>query len=140
VYRCTDQLVHRAPGQTHNLAVELGKPRATLVVVSPHWSTSDGPRDSPGEFETKAAHHEILAQRDQIGELLGQVRDLQTHWTEEDLMRVVNDNCSLKKQVRQLTNDNTDLKNKLAAARDNARFTDKRIAALEAEYASAILR
>lgn len=91
------------------------------------------------EDALKAAHKEILAQRDQIGELLGQVRDLQTHWTEEDLARVVNDNNSLKKQVRLLTNENTELQHKLTAARDNARSADKRIAALEAEYAAAML-
>ena len=53
-------------------------------------------------------------------ELLGQIRDLQTHWTEEDLTRVVNDNSGLKKQVRLLTNENTELQNKLAAARDTS--------------------
>lgn len=91
------------------------------------------------EDALKAAHNEILMQREQIGDLLGQVRDLQTHWTEEDLIRVVNDNSSLKKQVRRLTNENTELQNKLAAARDNVRFADRRIAALEAESAEAAL-
>ena len=35
------------------------------------------------EDALKAAHAEILAQRARIGELLGQVRDLQSEWTEE---------------------------------------------------------
>jgi chromosome segregation ATPase len=96
-------------------------------------------RSLNAEDALKAAHNEILAQRNQIGELLGQIRDLQTHWTEEDLTRVVNDNSSLKKQVRLLTNENTDLQNKLAAARDNVRFADKRIASLEVECAAAVL-
>lgn len=91
------------------------------------------------EDALKAAHDEILAHRDQIGELLGQVRDLQTHWTEEDLTRVINDNSSVKKQVRLLTNENTELQNKLAAARDNVRFADKRIAALEVQCVAAVL-
>ena len=34
------------------------------------------------EDALKAAHHEIGAQRARIGELLGQVRDLQSEWTE----------------------------------------------------------
>jgi chromosome segregation ATPase len=85
----------------------------------------------------KAAHHEIRTQRDHIGELLGQVRDLTTHWTEQDLMRVVDDNNHLKKQVRQLTSENNDLKNKLSAAQDNARFAEKRISVLETEYTTA---
>lgn len=91
------------------------------------------------EDAIKAAQSEILAQRNQIGELLGKVRDLQTHWTEEDLTRVINNNNNLKKQVRRLTNENTELQNKLTAARDNVRFADKRIAALEVECAAAIL-
>jgi predicted nucleic acid-binding Zn-ribbon protein len=91
------------------------------------------------EDAIKAAQSEILAQRNQIGELLGKVRDLQTHWTEEDLTRVINNNNNLKKQVRRLTNENTELQNKLTAARDNVRFADKRIAALEVECAVAIL-
>jgi chromosome segregation ATPase len=91
------------------------------------------------EDALKAAHKEILAQRNQIGELLGQVRDLQTQWTEEDLLRVVNDNNSLNKQVRLLTNESTELQRKLTPARDNVRFADKRIAPLEAEYAAAVL-
>lgn len=57
----------------------------------------------------------------------------------QDLTRVVNDNSHLKKQVRLLTNENTELQHKLAAARDNVRFADERIAALEAEYAAAVL-
>ncbi len=91
------------------------------------------------EDALKAAHHEIRTQRDHIGDLLGQVRDLQTHWTEQDLIRVVDDNKRLKKQVRQLTSENTDLGNKLAAARENARFVDRRLAALEAQYATETL-
>lgn len=70
------------------------------------------------EDALKTARHEIRAQRDHIGELLGQVRDLTTHWTEQDLIRIVDDNNHLKKQVRQLTSENNDLKNKLSAARE----------------------
>src|SRR5579862_6632171 len=35
----------------------------------------------------KAAHAEILAQRARIGELLGQVRDLEAEWTKEAIAR-----------------------------------------------------
>lgn len=48
---------------------------------------------------------------------------------------MVNDNNSLNKQVRLLTNETTELRRKLTAAR----FADKRIAALEAGYAAAVL-
>ena len=39
-------------------------------------------------------------------------------------------------QVRRLTSENTHLRNKLAAARENARLADRRIAVLKAEYAT----
>ncbi|AXE75660.1 hypothetical protein C5746_43215 [Streptomyces atratus] len=41
----------------------------------------------------------------------------------------------LKQQVRQLTQDNQQIQERLASARQNNRFLDKRIADLEAELA-----
>ncbi|WET76533.1 hypothetical protein P3102_20635 [Amycolatopsis sp. QT-25] len=38
-----------------------------------------------------------------------------------------------------LTNENTELQNKLTAARDNVRHADERFAALEAEHAATVL-
>jgi hypothetical protein len=53
----------------------------------------------PGEKRTlnaedafKATHAEILTQRTRIGELLGQIRDLQTEWTEETIQRITTEN------------------------------------------------
>ncbi|MFF4534014.1 DUF6262 family protein [Streptomyces sp. NPDC001407] len=87
------------------------------------------------EDALKSAHTEILAQRERIAELLGQVRDLQTAWTEEDIVRLTTESAALKKQVRQLTTENKSLTSKLSAARDNVRFADKRIADLEVRIA-----
>ncbi|MGD3112127.1 DUF6262 family protein [Streptomyces sp. YGL11-2] len=54
----------------------------------------------------KAAHTEILAQRTQIGELLGQIRDLRAEWTEGAIQRITTEKTTLKQRVRQLTTDN----------------------------------
>jgi hypothetical protein len=80
----------------------------------------------------KAAHAEILTQRTRIGELLGQIRDLQAEWTEEAIQRTTTENTTLKQRIRQLTADNRTLDERLKAARSNLRFQDRRIADLEA--------
>ncbi|EGX55921.1 hypothetical protein SZN_30447 [Streptomyces zinciresistens K42] len=85
------------------------------------------------EDALKAANAEILAQRTQIGELLGQVRDLEAEWTQESILRITTENTSLKQRVRKLTEDNRTLDERLKAARSNNRFQDRRIADLEAQ-------
>ena len=87
------------------------------------------------EGALKAAHAEILARRTRIGELLGQVRDLQSEWTQEAIQRITTENTTLKQRVRTLTADNRVLEEKLKAARESLRFHDKRIADLEAQFA-----
>ncbi len=84
------------------------------------------------EDALKAANAEILTQRTRIGELLGQIRDLQAEWTEESIQRITTENTTLKQRVRQLTTDNRALDERLQAARSNLRFQDRRIADLEA--------
>ena len=85
------------------------------------------------EDALKAAHAEITAQRTRIGELLGQVRDLEAEWTEEAIQRITTENTTLKQRLRQLTTDNRTLDQKLTAARSNLRFQDRRIAELETQ-------
>ena len=81
----------------------------------------------------KTAHTEILQQRTQLGEFLGQIRDLQAEWTEGSIQRITTENTNLKQRVRQLTTDNRTLDERLKAARSNLRFQDKRLADLEAQ-------
>ena len=88
------------------------------------------------EDALKAAHHEITVQRTRIGELLGQVRDLQSEWSQEAIQRITTENTTLKQRVRQLTAGSRTLEEKLQAARSSNRFADRRIAQLEAELAS----
>jgi hypothetical protein len=85
------------------------------------------------EGALKAAHAEIIAQRTRIGELLGQVRDLESEWTQEAIQRITTENVTLKQRVRQLTTDNRTLDERLKAARSNMRFQDRRLADLEAQ-------
>ncbi|GFE17967.1 hypothetical protein Sgleb_60140 [Streptomyces glebosus] len=85
------------------------------------------------EDALKAAQAEILTQRTRIGELLGQIRDLQEEWTEEAMQRITTENTTLKQRIRQLTADNRVLNERLEAARSNIRFQDRRVADLEAQ-------
>jgi chromosome segregation ATPase len=84
------------------------------------------------EDALKAAHTEIVVQRNRIGELLGRIRDLEAEWTQDDIERITTENTTLKHRVRQLTTDNRTLEERLKAARSNLRFQDRRIADLEA--------
>jgi hypothetical protein len=47
------------------------------------------------EAALKAANTEILTQRTRIGNLLGQIRDLQAEWTEEAIQRITTENTTL---------------------------------------------
>lgn len=87
------------------------------------------------EEALKAAHTEILAQRTRIGELLGQIRDLEADGTQEAVQRITTENTTLKQRVRQLSADNRTLDERLEAARSNLRFQDRRLADLEARIA-----
>ncbi|MGW0772033.1 hypothetical protein [Streptomyces sp. NPDC002676] len=81
---------------------------------------------------TLADQAEILAQRTRIGELLGQIRDLEAEWTEEAVHRITTENTTLKQCVRQLNTDNRTLGERLKAACSNLRIQDRRVADLEA--------
>jgi chromosome segregation ATPase len=85
------------------------------------------------EDALKAAHAEIRAQRSRIGELLGQIRDLEAEWTQDGVQRITTENATLKQRVRQLATDSRTLDERLKAARSNLRFQDRRIADLEAQ-------
>jgi chromosome segregation ATPase len=84
------------------------------------------------ESELSRAHGEIAAQRRQIGELLGRIRDLEHDLPEDGIARTITENHTLRARVRQLTQDNRRLEERLAGARDTNRFLDKRVADLEA--------
>jgi chromosome segregation ATPase len=64
---------------------------------------------------------------------MGQLDELTTGRVEHDIQTVNSANTELKQQIRQLNADCRQLEDKLAAARSNNRFLDKRVAALEAQ-------
>jgi ribosomal protein L9 len=83
------------------------------------------------EDALKTAHAAILAQRARIGELFGQIRDLASEWTQDDVQRITAENTTLKQRVGGLIAENRTLDERLKAARSNLRFQDRRIADLE---------
>lgn len=87
------------------------------------------------EEALKNTSTEVVNQRERIAELLGQIAALQGEWTEADVIRITTANVALQREVRALTAERDRLTRRLVAARDNARFADKRIAALEAQLA-----
>lgn len=104
------------------------KPRPTTTAKST-WQQ----RALNAEDALKTAYAEIGTQRERIGILLGQIRDLQAEYTEDTVHRVVTESNTLKRRARELTDASRSLGEKLQAARSNNRFLDKRIADLEAQ-------
>lgn len=113
------------------MASVTGLPSALVRRSAKRWRE----RALNAEDALKAAHAEIVAQRNRIGELLGRIRDLEAEWTQDAVERITTENTTLKQRVRQLTTDNRTLDERLTAARSNLRFQDRRIADLEARVA-----
>jgi chromosome segregation ATPase len=105
------------------------EPAAHDAQVEASWQQ----RALNAEDALKGAYAEIDSQRERIGILLGQLRDLQAEYTEGTAQLLAEENTALKQRVRQLTDDNRGLEQKLQAARSDNRFLDKRLADLEAE-------
>jgi hypothetical protein len=78
---------------------------------------------------------EITSQHSRIGELLGRIRDLEHDVPEDGIERTTTENHALRAQVRQLTQDDRCLEERLGGAHDTNRFLDKRIVGLEAQLA-----
>lgn len=85
------------------------------------------------EDQLRKTHREIHTLRARVGELMGQLDELTTARVEDDIQTAIAVNTELKQQIRQLNATRRHLEDKLAAARSNNRFLDKRVAALEAE-------
>lgn len=89
------------------------------------------------EEELTRAQKEVLAQRARIGELMGQLRDLDQMVPGESVQQLTVENTTLRHRVQQLTREHRSLQDRLEAARSNIRFADKRIADLEAQLLEA---
>ncbi|CAM5654319.1 hypothetical protein STENM36S_08330 [Streptomyces tendae] len=85
----------------------------------------------------KAALEEVRTQRERIGELYGQIRELEQDLPKDAVQRVITENTTLKRRVQELTRECRSLDGRLKAARENNRFLDSRVADLEAQVAEA---
>lgn len=88
------------------------------------------------EQQLHQVNGEILSQRARMGELLGQIRDLEADLPVDGVQRVITENHTLKEKLRQSATELQRFEDRLAGARDNNRFLDRRIATLEAELVS----
>ena len=87
------------------------------------------------EDALKAAHTEILAQRTRIGELLGQIRDMEAEWTEEAIQRITTENATLKQRVRQTDRRQPHPRRAAQGRPLQPALPDRRVADLEAQLA-----
>ncbi|MFD5561547.1 DUF6262 family protein [Kitasatospora griseola] len=84
------------------------------------------------EAELGRTQKEVLAQRQRIGELMGRIRDFDQMVPGESLQALTTENILLKQRVQQLSQEHRTLQERLEGARSNLRFSEKRIANLEA--------
>jgi chromosome segregation ATPase len=85
------------------------------------------------EAELTRTQKEVFAQRQRIGELMGQLRDFDQMVPGESVQQLSTENTTLKHRVHQLTQEHCKLQERLEGARSNLRFAEKRIADLEAQ-------
>ncbi|MEE1809511.1 DUF6262 family protein [Streptomyces sp. BE133] len=85
------------------------------------------------EAELTRTQKEVFAQRQRIGELMGQLRDFDQMVPGESVQALTTENTTLKRRVHQLTQEHRKLQERLEGARSNLRFADKRIADLEVQ-------
>ncbi|MEU7336675.1 DUF6262 family protein [Streptomyces sp. NPDC007074] len=83
------------------------------------------------EAELTRTQSEVLVQRQRIGELMGQLRDIDQMVPGESLQKLTTENTTLKRRLQQVTQEHRKLQERLEGARTNLRFADKRIADLE---------
>ncbi|MEU3135773.1 DUF6262 family protein [Streptomyces sp. NPDC006854] len=85
------------------------------------------------EAELTRTQKTVFDQRQQVGELMGRLRDAEQMVPGESVQAIATENATLKRQVLQLTREHRSLQERLEGARSNNRFADKRIADLEAQ-------
>ena len=85
------------------------------------------------EAELGRTQHEVLTQRQRIGELMGQLRNTEQMVSGKSVQATLTENTTLKRRVQQLTQDNRALQERLEGTRSNLRFAEKRIADLQAQ-------
>ncbi|MCX4907732.1 DUF6262 family protein [Streptomyces sp. NBC_00878] len=120
------QLVAEAVAQAEGRQARSRQETADAVEAS--WRE----RALNAEDALRHAVAEIQAQRRHIGELMGRIRDLELDLPADAVQRLTTESATLKQQLRTLTADHHTLTTRLAAARDNNRSQDRKIAELQA--------
>ncbi|MCH0560122.1 DUF6262 family protein [Streptomyces sp. MUM 16J] len=120
-------LVKSAVADSHSRHDRLGQEQHDRIEAS--WRE----RALNAEAELTSTQKEVFAQRQRIGELMGQVRDFDQMVPGESVQQLTTENTTLKHRVHQLTLEHRRLQERLEGARSNLRFADKRIADLEAQ-------
>ncbi|MFE0138493.1 DUF6262 family protein [Streptomyces sp. NPDC059037] len=118
----------------HN-AVEASKSRRDQASEEVHNRIESTWRERAlnAEAELTRTQREVLSQRQQIGDLMGQIRDTAQMVSGESAQAVITENTTLKRRVHQLTQEHRKLQERLEGARSNNRFAEKRIADLEVQ-------
>ncbi|RYJ19700.1 hypothetical protein CU044_7547 [Streptomyces sp. L-9-10] len=75
----------------------------------------------------------VFTQRKRIGELMGQLRDVEQTAPSDSAPALRTENASLKRRLDQMTQERRSLQERLEGARSNLRFAERRIAGLEAQ-------
>ncbi|MFD0226601.1 DUF6262 family protein [Streptomyces hirsutus] len=89
------------------------------------------------EAELTRTQSEVLVQRQRIGELMGELRDIDQMVPGESVQHLTTENTTLKRRLQQVTQEHRKLQERLEGARTNLRFSDKRIADLELQLLEA---
>ncbi|MGI5340335.1 DUF6262 family protein [Streptomyces sp. CA-181903] len=118
-----------------NNAVDDGRTRQIRVAQAEHEQIEASWRERAlnAEAELGRTQKEVFAQRQQIGELMGKLRDFDQMVPGESVQALASENITLKRRVQQLMREHRSLQERLEGARSNLRFSDKRIADLEAQ-------
>ncbi|MFF1717520.1 hypothetical protein [Streptomyces sp. NPDC058268] len=75
----------------------------------------------------------VFTQRKRIGELMGQLRDVEQTAPADSAPALRTENTALKRRLDQMTQEHRSLQERLEGARSNLRFSEKRIADLEVQ-------
>jgi hypothetical protein len=89
-------------------------------------------RSLNAEAELTRTRKGIFAQRQRIGELMGQLRDFGQMVPGESVQQLATEDTTLKHRVHQHTQEHRKLQERLEGARSHLRFAERRIADLDA--------
>ncbi|GAO06669.1 hypothetical protein TPA0598_01_10400 [Streptomyces lydicamycinicus] len=124
-------LVKNAVADSRSRHDRLGKEKYDRVEAT--WRE----RALNAEAALTRTQEEVFAHRQQLGVLMGRIRDFDQMVPGESVQALNVENTTLNRRVQQLTREHRSLQERLEGARSNLRFAEKRIADLEAQILEA---